>query len=482
MRISGFENIVHLTQFALDKSCGAHSVLRFAASIRAEDAEAFLGRAGQEIQVLWDGEEKPKCIFSGKAEEVRILKQMHLHSVEVRALSLSAAECAEEHTRIWQSPSKKLGEVLSASKLALAANDLRLAPALAAQPYAEPILQNQESNFAFLLRMSAYMGIPLWIDDTKKGKGAIALAEALSETAREIAAEDILRYVADREKSGRQSFTLTLPKYLPFGSKVKIAGESGEYVICALHVELRREIYEFSYQLQPYAPWKYQAAPWPRLEKAVCLKGIVENNRDEQNLGRLQISFKEAGIQEMDAERMWMPYHSPYTGLAGGMVFLPDNGDKVNAVFSNEGLYASAALRENVLAEECRKIEDKYLGNNTLQRIFFRDKSLMIASGDYSMLMDEEKIKLTVGESTVTMSKEAITLKQGPTELLLDNKGIYLKAGGSEMACSDQGITGRAKQNIGWDAPGGIDLAGKGRINIEAKGALSLNGSIVNIG
>ena len=107
MRISGFENILHLDEFSVEKSCGAHSVCAFRASIKAEDEDAFLGRAGQDIQVLWDGEEKSKCVFSGRIEEVRLVKQLHSSLVEVRALSLSAAESVKEHTRIWQNPKKK---------------------------------------------------------------------------------------------------------------------------------------------------------------------------------------------------------------------------------------------------------------------------------------------------------------------------------------------------------------------------------------
>ena len=481
MRISGFENILHLDEFSVEKSCGAHSVCAFRASIKAEDEDAFLGRAGQDIQVLWDGEEKSKCVFSGRIEEVRLVKQLHSSLVEVRALSLSAAESVKEHTRIWQNPKKKLGDVLAAAKLELESCNLRLLKSLAAQNYALPILQNQESNFAFLLRIAGYMDIPLWVEDTKDGQAAVVLSDCLTETVCDIDAEDILRYEAVREQSGRKLLTLTLQKYMPFGSRVKIAGEAGEYVICGLRIELYREIYEFRCRLKPYSPWKYEAAPAPRLEKTVFFKGTVEDNRDGEHLGRVLVSFQDGAVRDMDKERMWIPYHTPYTGLAGGMVFLPDKGDEVNVVFSNEGIYAAAALRENAMAEECRKVDNKYLGNNTLQRIFFLNKALKIASGDFTIFMDEEKIELTAGASRITMTQEAITLKQGETRLMLDNKGTYIKAGCNEMAWNEQGIIGNSKKSIGLETQGKVDIAGKGSVKMTADGSLSIKGSAVNI-
>jgi len=482
MRIKGFENIVYLTEFRIEKNCSGHSVCTFCASVDIEDENAILARNGKEIQVFWDEGEKPACVFCGKIEEVQLRRRLHSVLIEVRAESLSAAEDEEEHTRIWQNPRKKLGEVLVVSQLALISCDLRLSEVLTAQPYALPILQNQESNFAFLQRFAAYMELPLWVDDTKPGRGCIVLAETISDAVHTIAMDEVVRYTAIRHKRGKKHITLTLKKYLPFGTRVKIAPETQEYVIVGLHIDLQHEVYEFCYQLEPYAQWKYNASSAPHLEKTFYLKGTVESNKDAKHLGRLQIAFKDGDVQDMDREKMWLPYQSPYTGLAGGIVFLPDVGDKVQVVFSNEGIYASSALREKALADECQKVEEKYIGNNTKQRIFFQEKALKIASGEHTVLMDDGKIELTVAESTMTMTKDQIRLRQGKTELILDAKGVYIKAAGNEMAWNEQGIIGKANKAIGLETEGWLDIKAKGEIRVKADRTLSLNGSTVNIG
>ena len=483
MWIKGFETIFGLTQFTVKKNINEHSVCTFCASVDAADERRFLSSAGRSIEVVWDEGEKNACVFCGRVAEVHLRKTLHSAVLEVRAESLSAAEDEDIHTRIWQDPHKKLGTVLSAAQLALITSNLKLSKVLMAQTYAQPILQNQETNFAFLQRMADYMGVSLWVDDTKKGRGTIALAETLSDAVHMVSASDVLRYEAVQKTRGRKEITLTLRKYLPFGARVKLPQEKGEYVICGLQVCLEHAVYTFCYRLAPYVPWKYELPKSFHLEKTLCLKGKVENIKDPENRGRIQVSFMQKEVQDMDRKRLWISYQTPYTGIAGGIVFLPDVGDKVNVVFSNEGISVISASRENVLAEECQKVEEKYIGNNTKRRIFFQDKALKIASGEHTIQMNDDKIELTAGDSRITMEKDRICLRQGKTELFLNAKGVYIKAGDSEMALNEQGILGKTGKEIGWDAQGAVNIAGRGNVNVQAKGSpLSLGGSVVNIG
>lgn len=482
MRISGFEKIFYLTEFTLKKTCGEHGSCIFCGSVSEEDEADFLKKAGQVIQVFRREGEKEICIFSGKVDEVQISKVFNSPTVEVRATSLSASEDENSHVRIWQNPAKKFGDFLSKSKLELSDCDLKLSKSLSSLPYSRPVLQNNESNFAFLKRFSEYVNLPLWVDDTEKGKGEIVLAESLSDATFAIDSDDILRFKISKLKNNQCVMALVLKKYVPFGSKVKISDEPGEYVVSEFQMDLVHEVYEFSYKLKPYVKWKYSLAQTPQLEKTVCLKGTVENNNDEKNLGRIQLSFND-GVQDMDKERLWIPYQSPYTGLAGGIVFLPDVGDKVVVIFSNENVYATATARENALDDECRNVKEKYIGNNTKQRIFFRENELFLASGEHTVLLNDKKIEIAVGESKIILTAEKITLKQGKTEFLLTDKGSYVKACGNETALNEQGITAKSAKDIGLTSSGTINIVGNGEINIEAKSSqLSLNGSVVDIG
>ena len=184
----------------------------------------------------------------------------------------------------------------------------------------------------------------------------------------------------------------------------------------------------------------------------------------------------------MDQEKFWIPYQTLYTGLSGGIVFIPDVGDKVNVVFSNENLYATSAIRENPLADECKKIIEKYIGNNSKRRIFFREKELKLASGENLILIDDEKIEIVIGESKMILTKDQVRLIQNKTELILDSKGAYIKTNDNEVAINNQGIIGKSKKQIDLDSQGSINIVGKNEVVVETKSKLSLNGSVVNIG
>ena len=482
MRVSGFEKILYFTEFNLEKKCNSHSKCHFCCAIAMEAENSFLDRAWKEVQIFWDEEGKSICIFSGRIENVRVNKSLHSSSIEVLAKSLSINEDESIYTRIWQNPSKKFGDVLSKSLLELKNCDLRLSNSVNLTPYSRPILQNQESNFNFLRRIAEYLKIPLWIDDTKSGKGSIVLSELLSDSAYDIKSDEILRYSAIKDRSGQKFITVNLKRYLPFGAKVKISQESGEYVIHSLSVDFQHETYEFCYELEPYSSWKYDATSTQHLEKTVYLKGIVEQNKDPKNLGRIQVSFKESNIQDMDRERIWILYQSPYTGLSSGIVFLPDIGDKVNIIFSNEDLYAVSASRENALADECKNIVEKYIGNNFKRRIFFREKELKLASGENLILMDDEKIEIVIGESKIILTKDQVRLIQNKIELVLDSKGTYIKTNDNEVAINNQGIIGKSGKEIGLKSQGNVNITGNGKVVVDAKSTLSLNGSLVDIG
>ena len=483
MRIGGFEDIFYLTEFTVKKSSNEHSVCMFCGSVDSEAESTFFGRIGQDIQVIWEEREQDVCVFCGRVDNIQVSNLLHSSYIEVQATSFSAVEDEETKVRIWQNPAKKFEDILSKSKLSLSKCDLQLDKLLSSQQCEIPVLQNQETNFAFLRRISGYLDIPLWVNDTKKGKGCIVLAETLLDKTHTVESDDILRYKISKSQNGQSEIAITLRKYLPFGSKIRLPKESGVYVTNEMEIDLVHEVYEFSYKLKSYAPWKYQPPQIAHHEKTVYIKGTVENNKDEKNMGRIQVSFKESGIEEMDEDKMWIPYQSPYTGLAGGIVFLPDVGDKVNVVFSNEELYATAAVRENMLDEECRNVEEKYIGNNYKRRIFFREKEIKLASRDHTISMDDEKIELIVGESKITMTKDKILLQQGKTEFLIANKGGYLKTDGNEMVWNEEGIIGKSSKGIGLQSNGQINVSGNGEVNIEAKGSpLSLNGSVVNIG
>ena len=156
MRIVGFESIFYLSTFAIDKQWSRHSICSFGGSVSPDSEKELLGRAGQDVQVFWEQSGKEHCIFSGRIKEVRVFRALHSLSVEVEARSHSVIEDEAEHTRLWQNPKKKIGDVLASYRLPLSACTLQVADKLQKLAYPAPILQNKETDFSFLLRIQPF--------------------------------------------------------------------------------------------------------------------------------------------------------------------------------------------------------------------------------------------------------------------------------------------------------------------------------------
>ncbi len=426
MVIEGFEKIFYLREFFIRKNCNEHAVCEFKAEIGLEDWQKYFERAEKPLKVACEIEGKTQIIFSGKVDEVKLTKTLHSAAVEVRAISLSVFEDETRHVRIWQNPAKSFGDIISAQRLALKSCNLELDAKIQALKYPAPVIQNQETNFEFMRRLASYAEIPLWLDDTAN---LIKLAETLSATVEKISAKEIIYYTASRNRGSRK-ISVTLKKYIALGTPIKIATDSADYVVEGVDIVKAHEDYQFHYRLAERKNWTPPQNLWTHNEKTIKLTGKVISADDPENRGRIQVSFAGAGVEDFDREKMWIGYSSPYVGI----VFLPDKGDMVDVFFSNEIFFICSSSRSASLPEECRNVAEKYIGNNSEQRIFWQKDALKLASGKNTVVLSKDKIEMTSGES----------------RLIIDSAGITIKTGG--------------------------------KIKIEAAGTLNLDGATINLG
>ena len=160
------------------------------------------------------------------------------------------------------------------------------------------------------------------------------------------------------------------------------------------------------------------------------------------------------------------------------VVFIPDEGDSVEVFFTNEEIFCVSALRENPLPEECRKVAEKYIGNNSKQRIFLREKSLELHSDKYKILMDERGIELTVDKNSIVINKQGILLQTADSKISVAKDGVAHIGGKLELQAKDTEIKSGDKIKLG-----GSDIAidSSGSTNVKAGGKLKLAGSKIEL-
>ena len=418
MQIKNFAKTEYLTEFELIKHEGEHSRLNFSASI---------------LDSATDNEP----IFFGRVESVEVENNFGASRIYVTCVSLSIKTDEEFKTRIFHNPDKKISDVLSTSRLSLESADLKLSEKFSALKYSPVILQNQETNFRFISRLAKNFGERLWILDTMQ-RTNLLIDSAVNKSARKIEREKILSM--RHAKVGKQfKISIKTQKFFDLGQVVTIEGNATEFVIVGVKIRLEHESYFIYYELEENKITPQKISDTPMLAKTFKLHAKIKNTKDPKNLGRVQVIFDDKFVEDMDKKNpLWISYRTPYSGKNGGIVFIPDEGDAVEVFFSNEEIFCMTAIRENPLADECKKVSEKYIGNNFNQKIFWKEKSLELFSDKYKIIMNDKGIEISVGENSVALTEDEILLRTKESKISLSkeifiesNGAINIKAGGT---------------------------------------------------
>ncbi|MBR6012746.1 MAG: hypothetical protein IK062_03060 [Selenomonadaceae bacterium] len=474
MQIKNFSKIEYFTEFELTKHEGEHSRLNFSASILENTAKSFLNCAGKEISVTTEDNEP---IFFGRVESVEVENNFGASRIYASCVSLSIKADEEEKTRIFHNSDKKISDVLNTSRLSLESADLKLSEKISALKYSPVILQNQETNFQFISRLAKNFGERLWILDTMQ-QANFFIDSCMNKSARKIERDKILSM--RHAKVGKQfKFFVKSQKFFDLGQVVIMEGNTTEFVIVGLKIKLERESYFFYYELEEHKTPPKKISDAPILTKTFKLHAKIKNVKDPKNLGKVQVTFDDKFVEDMDEKNpLWISYRTPYSGKDGGIVFIPDEGDAVEVIFTNEEIFCVSAIRENPLATECQKVSEKYIGNNFKQRIFWKEKSLELFSDKYRIIMNEKGIEISVGENSIALTEEGILLKTKESKISL-TKDIAAQAD-EKIELKSKNYEIKSDEKIKLDGKE-IFAESNGAANIKAGGTLKLAGNKIEL-
>ena len=503
MLIRGWE-FCHLASFRLEKRAGAHSRLSFCISVRTEDAERAFQQAGKPVCVL--DEAQNRVVFVGRIEAVERSQRVSGCYVTVEATSATLASDTAVQRRVFQDPKKTLGDVLSAKGLA-SLGEAKVSIECASEikgrklPY---LLLQQETDFAFACRLAAAAGVHVWCVDTNEQHSKLFVGASRDWPERRIEGRDCIRLRVAQGTVPRASVTLGAYAY-ELGQRVELCGR--HYVIDHVAIERVHGSDRVTYDMTGVTKAEDGGLIVPALH-AVRLTGKVVNVKDPLHGGRVLVDFndKTEGITDVTPGKLWLPYRPPYAGQQGGIVFLPEPGDLVEAIIADRDAYVTTELRAvttelrvKPLPQECQDPLVKYIGNNTKQRIFWRPKSLELWSTDTNIVLDdknidmtvgktngakihvdEKNIVLTVGKNRMTLNEQGIQLQRGTSEVVLSDTGTYLRRDSQQIAL-DQNVQIKSGGTIDANAGGAANLHAGGALKLDASGTASLNGSHVEL-
>ena len=469
MKISGFEQAYYFSNFKLNKERNEHSRCRFIAHISHKDIKHYLEKVGEEIEVVLEqhdmnagGNKSEKIIFRGFISDVDARIAYADATVEVSSVSYSFYEDETLHTRIYQNTEKRFKDIANESKLHLEKCSLDYVGNIKEKELPQVILQHKESNFAFLKRLANRFKNGVWVKDTVR-KTQILCAEFLGTIENRINEEKIVRFQKKKTINGYRS-KITTKEYIELGYIVKVLDDPKSYLITSVNVQYIHGVLEYDYDLEEIKQNANGIECEKELQKSIRLISTVLKNDDPENMGRIQVSFDD--IEDVDKDKpAWIEYRSPYAGDVGGIVFIPDIGDKVEVVFNNEEVYAHSTIRKKPLANECQNVLDKYIGNNTAQRVIWKKDSLEILSSDNSIILNKEKIQLSVGKSAVVMTE----------------KNIYLQCGDNVLKIDENDISAIASKKIGLNAKNDFVVGINQKNKISVNSDINLDAGTINL-
>ncbi|MFZ5352360.1 MAG: phage baseplate assembly protein V [Bacillota bacterium] len=149
------------------------------------------------------------------------------------------------------------------------------------------------------------------------------------------------------------------------------------------------------------------------------LIGIVTNNNDPENLGRVKLKIT---VRESEGETNWAPIATMMAGPGTGSYFIPDVGDKVLVAFllgDIECPYVVGMLwdRENVPPEQgnmgnnIKKITSRS-GHQVIMDDSVPGQVVIHTSGGQAIVMDDstQSIMLTAGGSAIQIDPTGVTI------------------------------------------------------------------------
>ena len=483
MRIRGFEKLTDIRAFSLVKKEGEHSALTFTARTSTEIALTFLSQEGDAITVSRDD---GSTLFHGLIREVSISESHHGASVTVHANSFSILADEESRTRIFQTPQQTLSDILEKIPWNKAKCELNVAEAADKKPSGlvvatettNSVVQNEETDFAFLRRMSHAVGFRLFVTDTMSGSNILAIVK--HQNARKVRATDIINLIRKRhnEKLGLQ-LRLKPTTELDTGNVAQVEGVPGSFVVVTKSIVKLRETFVFSYELESADDINF-SKKGDFQGRGKIFTGTITSVEDPLRKGRVQVAFDEGDFAKSSEERLWIPWRTPF-GNNGGIVFLPDKGDHVEILFAGNSFVASTSFRTERLFDECSKPAEKYIGNNRQQRILLKENSLELRSAETQLIMDSEKIELAIGKTRIKLEKDRIFFETPENIAELSPDGIKLKTDKNLAVQSSKNFSLKADGSINTQSGNEFTLQVEGSGKFKSSGKLILNGSTVEI-
>lgn len=384
MTVRGLEDMGQIRRIEIIKREGCHSICRVEIAAADEGYALWLrDKTGAAVTV----ENEEQILMRGVVKDIAGCVTYLGITLTVTVISSSSHLDKTAENRIFQSPDKTYRQVmewLSSENVVIEILDQEFACKR------EPgvLIQNGETDFAFVHRIAKENGFSVFVDDTNRKKILIHIAKSVPGIVRDIPRREIktLEFAVSADET---ALKLRLNSLLDLGSLVRVDGY--EYVIMGCRLTEENGTVSCDYELRKCSNRDREIR---KNREAVRLGwGIVVSNEDPEHMGRIQVVFQD--LEDcVTGGFLWIPYLGNLTEKGGGVLLFPDRGECVEVLCQAGECVALGCVRTIPIDKDCQ---------NTADRIIrLRGKK---------MVMKEELLSVSCGAARINLNEEAIQLQ-----------------------------------------------------------------------
>lgn len=306
------------------------------------------------------------------------------------------------------------------------------------------LLQQQETDFQFLVKVAEKLDVFLFVKDTNKKSCGLLLGPSLSQSNKSIELEDFLSV----SQSMTEHETIIKAKsevFLEFGDRVIVSGFP--YIVTEMKSHYYQQVTTYEYVLYRRLT-KVTSLYMETAHLGVCK---VISNEDPDRLGRLQVECMDMEDTK-PKEPVWISYLPQLTEKDKGVICMPDPEELVYVILRGTVGYVTGCVRKDAIQEEIDVTEHR--------TVYVRDVKWMVTKEKGEVSYNDTKTEWTAEQMNAT--SKAIHMK-AEDSLSLQGKTISEKA---EDTLSLQGktISEKADNTLSIDCKT-LDIKGSSAVN-----------------
>lgn len=426
-----------------------HGCARIKGTLSFDAAEEFARRADETfgIEITTTAQDQPARLFRGMVSNLAIEQQQGYAVMELVSETSSSLLDAKKNSRTFQNTAKTYGQILNQ----IVSGTGTVSVMVTDQAIGALIMQYQETDWEFLVRMASRLGVPAFANIVAE-KPQIYIGLPPSGQTKEI---QTVTYDYAKSDASFQTMTTNTPTaanamredfaseqvssydYLYLGDTVMFNGKSAQ--VKTLNAQLVDGILICSYELARKTGFQVPSVTNQKSSGRMMTGTVTAVEAD-----KVQVFLHSVDSESDGSSNWWFPYSTAYSSSDGsGWYSMPAEGDEVRVFFPSDNeadAFAASSVAKNVRAD----VKDKCWSGLNGKGILMTEEGLVITCKEgkiYLKLSDEKGIEIVSNLDINITSGTKVNIQGGEEVKIIAQNEVLVGTATAYMDIRKEGIS-----------------------------------------